>query len=153
MVNVFISYSRKDIDFAKRLTGELQKSNLDYWIDWEGIPPTVDWQKEIEKGIEEADAFVFLISPDSVNADACRQEIEHAVKNGKRLIPLIIREAKGDDIPTQLLGQSQNRLLQKELRVFENSEFSFLNIYLAPKSHLDSAILHPVPGRLAPRRL
>jgi hypothetical protein len=65
MAKVFISYSRKDIDFAKRLTGELQKSELDFWIDWEGIPPTVDWWREIEKGIEESDAFLFLISPDS----------------------------------------------------------------------------------------
>jgi hypothetical protein len=51
MANIFISYSRKDIEFAKRLTGELQKNDLDFWIDWEGIPPTVDWWKEIEKGI------------------------------------------------------------------------------------------------------
>ena len=62
MAKVFVSYSRKDIEFAKRLTGELQKSDLDFWIDWEGIPPTVDWWKEIEKGIEEADAFLFLIN-------------------------------------------------------------------------------------------
>ena len=52
MAKVFVSYSRKDIEFAKRLTAELQKSDLDFWIDWEGIPPTVDWWKEIEKGIE-----------------------------------------------------------------------------------------------------
>ena len=48
MAKVFVSYSRKDIEFAKRLTGELQKGDLDFWIDWEGIPPTVDWWKEIE---------------------------------------------------------------------------------------------------------
>ena len=42
VAKVFISYSRKDIDFAKRLTAELQKCDLDFWIDWEGIPPTVD---------------------------------------------------------------------------------------------------------------
>jgi hypothetical protein len=36
MAKVFISYSRKDIEFAKQLTAELQKSDLDFWIDWEG---------------------------------------------------------------------------------------------------------------------
>ena len=60
MAKVFVSYSRKDIEFAKRLTIELQKSDLDFWIDWEGIPPTVDWWSEIEKGIEEADVFLFF---------------------------------------------------------------------------------------------
>src|SRR5512139_3513853 len=102
MAKVFVSYSRKDIDFAKRLTGELQKSNLDFWIDWEGIPPTVDWWREIEKGIEESDAFIFLISPDSVNSKVCGQEIDYAVKNGKRLIPIVIREANASEIHPKL---------------------------------------------------
>ena len=92
MSKVFVSYSRADTEFAKRLTAELKKSDLDYWIDWEGIPATVDWWKEIEKGIEESDAFIFLISPDSVASPICNQEIEHAVKNGKRLIPLVVRD-------------------------------------------------------------
>jgi hypothetical protein len=102
MAKVFISYSRKDTEFAKKLTGELQKNDLDFWIDWEGIPPTVDWWKEIEKGIEEADIFIFLISPDSAASKVCRQEIDHAVKNGKRLIPLLVREIAMDETPPQL---------------------------------------------------
>ncbi|HSG45954.1 MAG TPA: TIR domain-containing protein [Anaerolineales bacterium] len=102
MAKVFISYSRKDIDFAKRLTGELQKSDLDFWIDWEGIPPTVDWWKEIEKGIEEANIFLFLISPDSASSKVCRQEIEVAVKNGKRIIPIVVREIDWDNTPQHL---------------------------------------------------
>ena len=61
MAKVFISYSRKDIKFAKRLTGELKKSDLDFWIDWEGIPPTVDWWMEIEKGIPMAHKYLVPI--------------------------------------------------------------------------------------------
>lgn len=102
MAKVFISYSRKDIEFAKRLTVELQKSDLDFWIDWEGIPPTVDWWKEIQKGIEEADVFLFLISPDSAKSKVCGQEIDTAVKNGKRIIPIVVREIEWQDTPPQL---------------------------------------------------
>ena len=102
MAKVFVSYSRKDIEFAKRLTAELQKSDLDFWIDWEGIPPTVDWWREIEKGIEEADVFIFLISPDSTKSKVCGREIECAVKNGKRLIPLVVRDIKDEETPSQL---------------------------------------------------
>ena len=102
MAKIFVSYSRKDIEFAKRLTAELQKSDLDFWIDWEGIPPTVDWWKEIEKGIEEADIFVFLISPDSAKSKVCGQEIDVAVKNGKRIIPIVVREIEWQDTPSQL---------------------------------------------------
>lgn len=102
MAKIFISYSRKDIEFAKKLTGELQESGLDFWVDWEGIPPTVDWMLQIEKGIEDADTFVFILSPDSVQSKICKEEIEHAVKNGKRLIPIVARDIKGEEAPTEL---------------------------------------------------
>ena len=97
MAKIFVSYSRKDIEFAKKLTAELTKSELDYWIDWEGIPPTVDWWKEIEKGIEEADVFLFLISPDSAKSKICGQEIDTAVQNGKRIIPIVVREIEWEE--------------------------------------------------------
>src|SRR5512147_2738956 len=102
MAKVFVSYSRKDITFAKQLTAELQKSDLDFWIDWDDIPPSVDWWKEIEKGIEEADIFLFLLSPDSGSSRVCRQEIEHAVKNGKRLIPVVVRNVPASEAPPEL---------------------------------------------------
>jgi WD40 repeat protein len=102
MAKVFVSYSRKDITFAKRLTAELQKCELDFWIDWEGIPPTVDWWREIEKGIEESDIYLFLVSPDSVKSRVCGQEIDSAVKNGKRIIPVVVRDSNWDETPPQL---------------------------------------------------
>lgn len=102
MAKVFISYSRKDIEFAKKLTGELKKSSLDFWVDWEGIPPTVDWLAQIEKGIEESDTFVFILSPDSIKSKVCKQEIEMAVKNGKRLVPIVARDVKSDLAPSEL---------------------------------------------------
>jgi hypothetical protein len=53
---------------------------LDFWVDWEGIPPTVDWMKEIEKGIEEADAFLAVVSPDWISSKVCIDELNIAVK-------------------------------------------------------------------------
>jgi hypothetical protein len=102
MTSLFISYSRKDIDSARKLTEAFKGKDLDFWIDWEGIPPTVDWWKEIEKGIEEADIFLFLLSPDSARSKVCKQEIEHAAKNGKRLIPVVVREMTGVEAPAEL---------------------------------------------------
>ena len=102
MASLFISYSRKDIEVARSLTEAFNGQGLDFWIDWEGIPPTVDWWKEIEKGIEEADIFLFLISPDSAKSQVCKQEIEYAAKNGKRLIPVVVRDTKSEESPTEL---------------------------------------------------
>src|SRR5574339_934415 len=102
MASLFISYSRKNIEAARKLTEAFKGQDLDFWIDWEGIPPTVDWWKEIERGIEQANVFVFLISPDSAKSKICRQEIDHAIRNGKRLIPLVIREIQDDESPDGL---------------------------------------------------
>jgi hypothetical protein len=102
MTSLFISYSRKDTESARKLTEAFQGQEWDFWIDWEGIPPTVDWWKEVERGIEQAGIFLFLISPDSARSKVCKQEIEHAVKNGKRLIPVVIRDVSGDEAPSEL---------------------------------------------------
>ena len=102
MASLFISYSRKDIDFARKLTDAFQGQDLDFWIDWEDIPPTVEWWQEIQKGIEEADIFLFLLSPDSAKSKVCKQEIEHATQNGKRLIPIVVKNIKAEDAPLEL---------------------------------------------------
>ncbi len=96
MPDVFVSYSRKDKDFVRRLHEALTAQNRDTWVDWEDIPPTADWWKEVCAGIEAANAFVFVISPDSVRSPVCRNEIEHAVANNKRLVPILRREVTSE---------------------------------------------------------
>jgi len=96
MSHIFISYSRKDIDFAGKIVHALAENDLDTWIDWEDIPKGEDWWQQIQGGIEQADAFLFLVSPDSVKSEVCNQEIDHAVQNGKRILPIVIH-----DIPPQ----------------------------------------------------
>ncbi|MBI1792680.1 MAG: toll/interleukin-1 receptor domain-containing protein [Chloroflexi bacterium] len=59
MSHIFISYSRKDIDFAEKIVDALATDNLDTWIDWKSIPKGEDWEQEIYRGIEEADASCF----------------------------------------------------------------------------------------------
>jgi formylglycine-generating enzyme required for sulfatase activity len=102
MARVFVSYSRKNIDFARKLIGRLQEREMDFWVDWEGIPPTVDWMKEIEKGIEEADTFLAIVSPEWISSKVCKNELDIAVRNGKRLIPVVPYDVDGNDVPPAL---------------------------------------------------
>ena len=98
MTRVFISYSRKDKLFAGKFTEALNQSDLETWIDWEDIPPTSDWLDQIFKGIEGSDAFLFLLSPDSAASKVCRREVEHAVQNARRLIPIVVRDVDPDQV-------------------------------------------------------
>jgi WD40 repeat protein len=119
VTKVFISYSRKDKAFAEKLNIALQEIGLGSWIDWIDIPPTADWWDQIEKGIESADAFLFLLSPESVVSEVCGREINHAVKNGKRLIPLIARDVNSQDVNAAL--RKLNWIYFREQDNFETS--------------------------------
>ena len=90
MSHIFISYARENLDNANRIVEALAKNAIDTWIDWKSIPKGENWEQEINRGIEEADAFLFLISPASVQAEGCTKEIGHAVKNGKRILPIVL---------------------------------------------------------------
>lgn len=92
MTGVFISYSRKDSEIAHTLMSTFKSINMDVWVDWEDIPPAVGWLDQILQGIEAADAFIFLISPDSVASEVCNVELGHAHKNAKRIIPIMVRD-------------------------------------------------------------
>ncbi len=92
MPQVFISYSRRDKDFVLKLHAALAAQSRDAWVDWEDIPPTADWWREIQGGIDSADSFIFVISPDSVRSEVCRREVDYAVTSNKRLIPLLYRD-------------------------------------------------------------
>lgn len=92
MTGIFISYSRKDSKVAHTLMNSFRSIELDVWVDWEDIPPAVGWLDQILQGIEQADAFIFLVSPDSVASEVCNVELEHAHKNAKRIIPIVVRD-------------------------------------------------------------
>ncbi|RZM76627.1 TIR domain-containing protein [Leptolyngbya iicbica] len=88
--DVFISYGRADSrEFAARLNQRLIESGLEVWFDFDDIPLGVDYQKQIDDGIDKADNFLFIISPHSVNSPYCELEIELALKRNKRILPIL----------------------------------------------------------------
>lgn len=76
----------------RRAHDALRKRGRDTWVDWQGILPTEEWMVKIRAAIDASQAFVFVISPDSIASPVCIQEIEHAVTQNKRLIPIVCRE-------------------------------------------------------------
>lgn len=89
---IFISYSRKDKLFVRKLNEAIDSAGIDAWVDWEGIPLSSDWMAEITSAIEGGDAFVFVISPDSLKSQICQNELELGIKYNKKIIPVLYRE-------------------------------------------------------------
>ena len=46
--------------------------------------------EQILQGIEGVDAFLFMVSPRSIISEVCKVEINHAAKNNKRIIPVVL---------------------------------------------------------------
>ncbi len=107
---IFISYSRRDLDFAQKVVDALSEQHLDTWVDWKSIPKGQDWEQEIYRGIEQADALLFLISPDSVKSQMCNKEIAHAIRNNKRILPILLREAKTEEFRNKTVRTEMERL-------------------------------------------
>ena len=89
MKDVFISYSRRNEAFTKKLFTRLEEAGRDAWIDWEGIPLSANWWREIQEGIEAADNFIFIATEESLSSQVCMLELYHAVQSGKRIIPVV----------------------------------------------------------------
>jgi WD40 repeat protein len=102
MADVFISYSRKDKEFVRRLHDALSGRNRDAWVDWEDIRPTEEFMQAIYGAIEAADTFIFVLTPDSIASAACASEIAHAAAQNKRLVPLVQRDVDASQVPEEL---------------------------------------------------
>ncbi|AFY38534.1 putative Chase2 sensor protein [[Leptolyngbya] sp. PCC 7376] len=88
--DVFISYGRADsLGFAAKLNQRLVEAGLEVWFDFDDIPLGVDYQKQIDDGIDKADNFVFVIAPHSINSPYCGLEVERALQRNKRIFPIL----------------------------------------------------------------
>src|SRR5438552_6209847 len=99
---VFVSYSRNDKEFVRRLDEELKRRDREAWVDWEGIPPGDTWEKTIYGAIEATHTFIFVLTPDSIASEICGKEIAHAAANNKRLVPIVYRDVAADNVPKSL---------------------------------------------------
>jgi len=72
-------------------------------VDWEDIPKATDWLKTIYEGIDTADTFIFITSSHSLTSEICNYELQYALNNNKRIIP-VIREKIEDDVETTVKG-------------------------------------------------
>lgn len=92
---VFISYSRQETEFVRKLCQALDENQLEALVLWGDVTiGTDEWQKNLEN-IRRCDDFIFVISPTSIVSDVCGQELQMALENNKRLVPVLYREEKG----------------------------------------------------------
>jgi len=102
--DIFLSYSRKDLDLMHKVCADLQKAGFRVWTD-EGIEPgTPLWKDAIETAIENAGFLVALLSPDSKKSIWVKRELDYAAVQKVQILSLLCGGDESNAIPFALIG-------------------------------------------------
>lgn len=140
---VFLSYSRKDSAFTRRLATALDASGYAPIFDQSERPhddPDLqltaqdEWWRQLKAMIAAADVMVFVVSPDSAESRVCDDEIAHARALGKRVIGIERRAVDYNTAPERL------RALNVKLRFSADEGEGFDAAFAALRAALDTNI-------------
>ena len=100
MTQVFISYSRNDMEFVQRLAGDLLRAGLDVWWDLSDIQGSDVWERKIQEGLNSSQFFIVVLTPASLDSRWVRREYLSADNKGLKIIPLKLKP--NDELPLTL---------------------------------------------------
>ncbi len=89
MSHVFISYSRRDREYAFRLASRLRELDFNVWMD-DRIKASTDWWQQIHKALTECAAYIVIMSPGSEKSDWVQREITIAENLKKWAFPILL---------------------------------------------------------------
>ena len=96
-MKVFLSHSsnyyRDDRDLIRKITDELKRAGMDVWDDSVEVLPGDNWAQLTSQALEESQAMVVLLTPESIDSKWINWNIGFALGNisyKKRLIPVLV---------------------------------------------------------------
>ena len=92
--DVFLSHSSKDTDIANAVCHALEEKGVRCWIAPRDIPAGQKWAESIVQGISDCSIMILLVSDDSVLSQQVMNELEHAVSQNLKILPVRIEEVE-----------------------------------------------------------
>jgi hypothetical protein len=99
MTDVFLSYADDDREMAEKIRNSLRREGLTVWTNTTDIQVGTEFQTMIDRGIEEADNLVYLLSPNAVKSAYCQHELDYAFSLNKRIIPILVEPVTPEQTP------------------------------------------------------
>jgi hypothetical protein len=94
MAKIFISYSRKDLNFVQTFAQTLMSNGVDVWWDLSSLQGGDNWTDAIPKAIENCDLCIVVLSPNSTESEWVQKEYTYALSQKKRVIPALYQACK-----------------------------------------------------------
>jgi len=91
--NIFMSYSRREVGFVDQLTNRLEEKGFKVWLDYRTLVPGTPWKVQIEKGLDEADVILLVVSKESMASKYVELEWRRVIQEENKRIILAIFEA------------------------------------------------------------
>lgn len=108
---VFVSHASEDKErFVLGFAERLRANGVDAWLDrWEMGPGDSLIDKIFNEGIKEADAFLVVLSANSIEKPWVKQELDVAcvnrINNGSRLIPVVLDDCEVPQVLTSTVWE------------------------------------------------
>jgi len=95
--DVFISYASHDKPIADGVCATLEQNGLRCWIAPRDILPGAEWSTSIIGALEQARAFVLVLSHSANESNQIKREVERAVHHGLPIVPYRIEDVMPTD--------------------------------------------------------
>lgn len=105
--DIYICYSRKDLEFARIITRIIESGGYSCFVDYNGIYSGDDFAKRIIGAIESCSIFVFLQSENANQSLWVQKELSYALRLGKTILPIHIDDSIAKREIMFMLGKRQ----------------------------------------------
>lgn len=137
---VFVSYSRINAEAVKQLVADLLAVGVDTWYD-KDLGCGQDWWDSILSQIRACDLFIYALSHESWESEACKSELRYALELGKPILPVQV----ADGVNLNLLTGPLNRIQVADYRLRDKA--ATLALFKAiNKSHAAPPLPDPLPA-------
>jgi len=90
-MRVFLSYSRADAEVAASVAEDVRQMGHTAWFDREVLGGQA-WWSTILRQIRECDLYILILTPHSLDSQACRAEYTYAAQLKRNVLPVLCQD-------------------------------------------------------------
>jgi hypothetical protein len=131
----FISYSRYDQEFARRLHDDLREVGVRSWLDAKELKTGAPWREHIDKALQAHDKVLLILSKASMQSSWVRLEVKNALRLERERQKTVLFPVRLDDAIFEVSGVEEIDLL-KEKQIVDFRDWQDKRLYQRAFSYL-----------------